>query len=70
MKIELKATSENSEINNDTKFTIDDDGFEGRGWVSIGINDKYYDLHITDLFPAVKAFYDADIERLKRDKLL
>lgn len=52
------------------KLTIDNEGYDAPGFVSICVNDTCMDVHISNLYPAVLAFQEHYMNDLKRNKYL
>jgi hypothetical protein len=51
-------------------IVLSDDGFNVPGFLDIYVGNVAYQVHISDLRPAVEALYIKYMEGLKREKLL
>lgn len=54
----------------DVEVALSDDMFDCPGWVTLSVDEADGDVHIDDLYSAVKAFHEKYIRGLERDKLL
>ena len=52
------------------KIEISDDGFNAPGFMTISIGEEEFDIHVNELYPAIKVFKEKYLDDLKADKLL